>query len=171
MSSRASRPRSAASARSSSARTLPASSGLALTTDLDFHDGLAPELLDDLLAFYEREWWTQGRERGDVERMLAGSDLVISATPRATPDELAGFVRAITDGVYRATIFDLIVAPRWRKHGLGAELLERAHAHPVLAGCRRVELICIAEMIPFYERSGYELTEPEHLRMIWRRPD
>lgn len=139
-------------------------------SDSDFHEGLAPELLDDLLAFYEREWWTNDRERADVERMLAGSDLVLSATPRERPDELVGFVRAITDGVYRATIFDLIVAPAWRSRGLGAELVERAHADPVLAGCRRIELICVEEMVPFYERFGYEVAAPERLRMVWRRP-
>ena len=137
---------------------------------IHFQDRLERRLLDDLLAFYEREWWTQRRERADVERMLSGSDLVISATA-AEGGELAGFVRAITDGVYRATIFDLIVAPEWRRRGLGAGLLERAHSHPVLAGCRRIELICIAEMVPFYARHGYELSAPEHLRMIWTRPD
>jgi predicted N-acetyltransferase YhbS len=101
--------------------------------------------------------------------MLAGSDLVLSATSGADA-ELAGFVRAITDGVYRATIFDLIVAPQWRGHGLGAELIERAHAHPVLLGCGRIELICVAEHVPFYERFGYELPDPDRLRMVWSRP-
>ena len=85
--------------------------------------------------------------------------------------ELVGFVRAITDGVYRATIFDLIVSPEWRGRGLGAELLERAHAHPALVGCKRIELICTEEMVPFYERFGYELSPPERLRMQWHRPE
>ncbi len=139
-------------------------------SEVDFRDGLGQDLLAQLLAFYEREWWTAGRTRADVERMLHGSDLVLAATPRDRPGELAGFVRAITDGVYRASIFDLIVAPHWRDRGLGAELLERAHAHPVLAGCGRIELICLEEMVPFYERFGYELSSPEHLRMVWTRP-
>jgi GNAT superfamily N-acetyltransferase len=121
-----------------------------------------------LLAFYRREWWTDDRERDGIERMLAGSDLVLSAISGGA---LVGFVRAITDGVYRAALFDLIVDPDWRGRGLGVELMERAHAHPVLAGCRRIELICVEEMVPFYEKRGYELAVPEHLRMIWVRPD
>jgi predicted N-acetyltransferase YhbS len=99
--------------------------------------------------------------------MLAGSDLVLSAVAGG---ELVGFVRAITDGVYRATIFDVIVRPDWRSRGAGAELIRRAHEHPVLAGCRRIELICLEEMVPFYERFGYERADPEHLRLVWRRP-
>ncbi len=122
------------------------------------------------MAFYEREWWTRGRTRPDVQAALAGSDLVLSAVER-DGGGLIGFVRAITDGVYRGTIFDLIVAPEWRGRGLGAELLERAHAHPALVRCRRIELICTEEMVPFYERFGYELSPPERLRMQWHRPE
>ena len=136
--------------------------------DVEFHDGLDPSLVDDLLAFYEREWWTNDRERPDIERMLDGSDLVLSATAAG---RLVGFVRAITDGVYRGKIFDLIVDPDWRGKGLGIELIERAHAHPILAGCKRISLICVEDMVPFYEARGYEVAAPEHLRMIWTRPD
>jgi predicted N-acetyltransferase YhbS len=100
--------------------------------------------------------------------MLAGSDLVLSAVAGG---RLVGFTRAITDGVYRATIFDVIVDEAWRDRGIGAELIRRAHAHPVLAGCRRIELICLEEMVPYYERFGYEVADPKHLRMVWRRPD
>ena len=140
-------------------------------TEIEFQGRLAPTLLDQLLDHYDREWWTQHRDRADVERMLAGSDMVIAAvTDGGERRELAGFVRAITDGVYRATIFDLIVAPAWRSRGLGAALLERAHSHPALERCRRIELICLEEMVPWYRRFGYEVSSPEHLRMVWRRP-
>ncbi|GIK76392.1 MAG: hypothetical protein BroJett022_00820 [Actinomycetes bacterium] len=121
------------------------------------------------MRFYEREWWTRGRERADVERMLAGSDVVISAVTEEG-GELAGFVRAITDGVYRGVLFDLIVAPPHRGRGLGGELVRRVHEHPAMAGCGRVELICIESMVPFYERLGYAPAPAERLRMIWRRP-
>ena len=100
--------------------------------------------------------------------MLEGSDLVIAATAGG---KLAGFVRAITDGVYRAKIFDLIVDPEWRGRGLGVELIERAHSHPALAECRRISLICLEDMVPFYEARGYEVAAPEHLRMVWTRSE
>jgi GNAT superfamily N-acetyltransferase len=137
--------------------------------EIDYHEGLDLGLIDELVELYRNEWWTADRDRRHVEPMLAGSDLIISATD---PDGgLAGFIRAITDGVYRATIFDLIVRPDHRDAGIGAELIRRAHEHPILAGCRRIELICVEEMAPWYERFGYELAPRDHLRMVWRRPD
>jgi len=101
--------------------------------------------------------------------MLAGSDVVISVVEVAS-GELVGFVRAITDGVYRGVLFDLIVTPRYRGRGLGAELVRRVHDHPAMAGCGRIELICTGSMVPFYERLGYAVAPPERLRMVWRRP-
>lgn len=101
--------------------------------------------------------------------MLAGSDVVISVTSRSG-GELIGFVRAITDGVFRAVLFDLIVAPAWRGRGLGAELVRRVHDHPEISRCGRVELICAEEMVAFYEALGYEVAPAERLRMVWTRP-
>ncbi|MEO7197203.1 MAG: GNAT family N-acetyltransferase, partial [Solirubrobacterales bacterium] len=137
--------------------------------EVEFHDGLDPGLIAELMELFEGEWWTEGRERADVERMLTGSDMVISATERKG-GTLVGVIRAITDGVYAATILDVIVAPDWRSQGLGVALMEHAHKHPVLAGCRRIGLICVEGMVPFYERFGYELAPPDHLRMIRRSP-
>ena len=122
-----------------------------------------------MLRFYDREWWSRGRSRADVERMLAGSEVVISVVDTGS-GELVGFVRAITDGVYRGVLFDLIVEPAYRGRGLGAELVRRVHDHPAMSRCGRVELICIEAMVPFYEALGYVLAPPERLRMVWTRP-
>ncbi len=138
--------------------------------EVEFHDGLDPGLIDELMEFYEREWWSEGRARLDVGRMLAGSDVVVSATANEGGG-LVGFVRAITDGVYGGTVLDLIVAPDWRSRGIGAALMERLLSHPALARCERTALICVEGMIPFYERFGYELSPPKALRMVRVSPD
>jgi len=98
--------------------------------------------------------------------MLEGSDVVVSAV--APDGRLAGFTRAISDGVYHAKIFDVIVAPEWQGRGVGAELMRRAHRHPALASCRRIELVCLEELIPFYEALGYAA---EERRVLAKRLD
>lgn len=117
-----------------------------------------------MLAHYEREWWTQGRDRAGIERMLAGSDAVVTAVARES-GALVGFARALSDGVYRSTIFDLIVAPEWRGIGLGRELVERILAAPALRGCRRTDLVCKDDMGGFYEQLGFVRAGPDLLRM------
>ena len=41
--------------------------------------------------------------------------------------DVAGFVRALTDGAVTMYIAELLVAPVWRGHGLGRSLLDACH--------------------------------------------
>ena len=101
--------------------------------------------------------------------MLAGSDAVVSAVDGE--GELVGFVRALSDGAYRSTIFDLIVAPEWRERGLGRALVERILATSALRECRRTDLVCKEEVAGFYESLGFVRAAPDQLRMEWTRPE
>ena len=100
--------------------------------------------------------------------MLLGSDAAVSAVEVAS-GELVGFVRALSDGVFRSTIFDLIVASEWRGRGLGQALVRRILATPALERCRRTDLVCRADMAGFYETLGFELSAPDQIRMEWTR--
>ena len=57
----------------------------------------------------------------------------------------------LSDRVYKALIFDVIVAPDQRHAGLGKRLLDRILGHPELQDVRSFELYCLPEMAPFYE--------------------
>ena len=132
-------------------------------------DELPAELLDQLLAFYENEWWTRGRSRADVERMLVCSTEIVAAVlGEGEALRLAGFGRALSDGAFRAIVFDMIVAPERRGTGLGRRILEELLARPSLAASSSVELMCLPEMAPFYERLGFKPDDSGVLRM--RRP-
>ena len=135
---------------------------------IELREGIDFARIDELLAFYEREWWTQGRERADVERMLVGSDAVVAAV-ELDSGELVGFVRALSDGAFRSTIFDLIVARAWQGRGLGRALVERILATPALERCRRTDLVCREDMAAFYESLGFERSASDQIRMEWTR--
>jgi GNAT superfamily N-acetyltransferase len=107
----------------------------------------------DLLALYRAEWWTRARRLEDVRRMLDGSDLVVGfCRPEGG---LVAFARVLTDGVFKAIIFDVIVHPGVRGRGLGRRLIERIITHPSIRDVRHLELYCLPEMIPFYEKWGF----------------
>lgn len=82
---------------------------LAVSDAIEVHDVIEPARLGQLLEFYRATWWAAHRTQSDVERMLAGSDLVIALVDEAT-DRLVAFARVLTDFVYRAAVFDVIVA-------------------------------------------------------------
>lgn len=117
-------------------------------------DRLDESQVADLHALYQHEWWSRGRTAGDVRRMLAHTDLVFGVA-REPSGSLAGFARVLTDRVYKAVVFDVIVAPDCRGLGLGAALMDAVLGHPELRDVRHVELYCLPELMPFYRRWGF----------------
>jgi GNAT superfamily N-acetyltransferase len=107
-----------------------------------------------LMELYSREWWTHHRTAEQARELLKWSDVVIGLCDEAD-DRLVAFARVLTDRVFRAFIFDVIVAPEHRNHGLGQRLMNELLAHPAVNGVELVELYCRPELVPFYERLGF----------------
>jgi len=111
--------------------------------------------LDDLMALYAVSWWTDTRTRDDVVTMLETTPVQVVLRDRQT-GRLIGFTRVLTNYVYKALIFDVIVDPARRGEQLGRHLMNLALGHPRLAGVKSFELYCRAEMVPFYRQWGFE---------------
>lgn len=107
----------------------------------------------DLLALYRNEFWCHSRRLPDVEKMLRHTDILIGAV--SEQNKLIGFVRVLTDYVYKATIYDLIVHPQYRKQGLGEQLMEQVMNHPDLQGVAAFDLHCLPAMHGFYAKWGF----------------
>jgi GNAT superfamily N-acetyltransferase len=108
--------------------------------------------LDDVVRLYQNEWWTRGRTFADTRDAVLGSDLVVAARETG---RIIGFARVLSDLVWKALIFDVIVASEARGRGLGERIIERILAHPRLARVRHFELYCLPDMEPFYRRFGF----------------
>ncbi len=114
---------------------------------------LTEQQISELTDLYRNEFWSQNRTQQDVAKMLAASDIVIGLVDKC--DRLIGFIRVLTDFVYRAFIFDVIVKPTHRNQGLGQKLLDSVVHHPQLQSVEYLGLYCLPEMVPFYERWGF----------------
>lgn len=105
--------------------------------------------LQHLLA--EGAFWAQNRKLADLAVAIAHSSPVVSAWDG---DLLVGFARALSDGVYRATIWDVVIHPDYRGSGLGRKLVETVLAHPHVSQVERVYLMTTHQQT-FYERIGF----------------
>ena len=108
----------------------------------------------ELHHLYQSEWWTKGRVLEDVQRMLDHSDYIFGLCDAETKN-LVAFARVLTDRTFKAFIFDVIVAPEYRKGGAGKVIIDRILAHPDLVSVKHFELYCLPELVPFYERWGF----------------
>jgi predicted GNAT family N-acyltransferase len=94
--------------------------------------------------------WAGARTLDGLEAMLAGTQIVVGAWKG---DRLVGFARALTDGVYRALVDDVIVDEAERGQGVGDELVRRLLER--LAEVEAVSLRCDEALVPFYTRHGF----------------
>lgn len=97
-------------------------------------------------------FWAQDRKIEDLEIAIANSEPVISIWDN---QRLIGFARATSDGIYRATIWDVVIHPDYRGAGLGSKLVETVLSHPRLSRVERVYLMTSHQQ-RFYERIGFE---------------
>jgi predicted GNAT family N-acyltransferase len=131
---------------------------------------LSDKQVEELTALYQKEWWSQGRQLDDVRRMLVGTDLVFAFED--TPSgELVAFARVLTDTVYRAYLFDVIVKESHRGQGLGKAIVEAVLKHPSLATIEKLYLWCRPELMPFYEEFGFTIDSREDIHCMVRLRD
>ncbi|MBO0348881.1 GNAT family N-acetyltransferase [Phormidium pseudopriestleyi FRX01] len=103
--------------------------------------------LFELTAFWARE-----RKIEDLAIAIANSDPVITVWQG---ERLIGLARATSDGIYRATIWDVIIHPEYQGVGLGRKLVETLLSHPRMNRVERVYLMTTHQQ-RFYERIGFE---------------
>jgi hypothetical protein len=116
-----------------------------------------------LLALYSETDWACDRSLEDTKLMLAHTDVAISAWdgPR-----LVGFGRVLTDYVFRASIWDVIVERTYQDQDIGKGIIHRILTHPDL---ERVELfwLCTRRYQVFYASLGF--SDKEQTGMVWDR--
>ncbi len=117
-------------------------------------DRLTDKQVGELHALYRQEWWTNQRRPEDIRRMLASTGVIIALEDSET-GELVAFARVLTDSVYRAHLFDVIVRESHRGQGLGKMIVDAVVNHPVIGQVEKIILSCRTELVPFYERWGF----------------
>ena len=120
-----------------------------------------------LLPLLEQTGWANGRSRSGVSRMLSASPLKLGLW-RPSDNALVGFLRVLTDGVYRALIDDVVIDESLRGTGWGTKLLELACAR--LSDVEEVQLACETATAPFYERLSFRGLESPWVTMSLDRP-
>lgn len=115
-----------------------------------------------LLRLFHQAPWAKERTLEEAKEMLRHTDVALCAWDG---DQLVGFGRVLTDFVYRATIWDVIVDKTYQKQGIGTELVQRILSHPRL---KKVELFWLCTRRPsFYEELGF--SSKDQTGMVWSR--
>ena len=113
--------------------------------------------------FNQSAFWAIDRRIEDLQMALDRSEPVVSAWDN---QRLVGFARATSDGIYRATIWDVVVDCDYQGLGLGRKLVEIILSHQYMVRVERVYLSTTHQQ-GFYERMGFE--QNSSTTMVLRR--
>lgn len=117
---------------------------------------------EDLMPLFAQTAWAHTRTPQEIEIMLANSALVVGVWHE---DRLIGFMRVVSDNVYRAYIEDVIVDASLRGQGIGDAMVRFA-----LEQLEHIEEILLNtedERVAFYERIGFRRSGHNNMN-IWR---
>ena len=107
----------------------------------------------DVHALMIQEWWCKDRSLEDVRALISGSSIALAAIDQN--QQISAFVRVLSDGVFKAVVFDVIVRSDCRASGLGQSLMERVKHHPLLSSVKSIELYCPDSIAGFYNKQGF----------------
>ena len=104
-------------------------------------------------------FWARGRSPRQLRQMLKGSQVIVSLW---RGKRMVGFGRASSDGIYRAVLWDVVVAGDLQGRGLGRRVVEALLASPKLRKVERVYLMT-TNSSGFYEQMGFDTVNSQHL--------
>ena len=109
--------------------------------------------INQVHQLYKEVWWGKDRTIEDTINCVKGSQVCIGILDNN--GMLIGFTRIISDFIYKAIIFDVIVSAEHQGDGLGQKLMGLVKNHERLKKVKHFELYCLPELEDFYASFGF----------------
>ncbi len=130
--------------------------------------GLGPNLLPSnglvqlQLLFNKYTFWAKQRSKSDLKKMLKNSSIVISLWEG---NQLIGFGRATSDGIFRSVIWDIVVANDVQGNGYGRQIIQEIITSPEIRNCKKIYLMT-TNRSDFYLQLGFKLNSSQKLMYL-----
>ena len=129
--------------------------------DIDFYE------LEELC---DRVGWAR-RPLRKVKKAIEHSFLVVSMWEVFEKKRrLIGFARATSDHAFNATIWDVVVDPKYQNRGLGKAMMKYTISQLRSADISNITLFADPQVVKFYQRLGFIL-DPEGIKGMFWYPD
>ena len=120
--------------------------------------GLGPNLkptngLNKLKELLNRNaFWAKSRTINDLKKCLANSDVIISLW---VGNEIVGFGRALTDGIYRGVLWDIVIDQNHQGKGFGKLIVKKLLSSEKVKNTRKLYLMTTNKKL-FYSQLDFK---------------
>ena len=127
--------------------------------------GLGPDLkptngLTKLKKLLENNtFWAKNRTIRDLKKCLANSDVIVSLWVR---DEIVGFGRALTDGIYRGVLWDIVIDQNYQGKGFGKLIVKSLLSSKKIKNTKKLYLMTTNKKL-FYAQLDFKEVTSQNL--------
>ena len=145
--------------------------GSATSTDTEIVFSTDRDLdLYELEELCDRVGWAR-RPLRKVKKAIQHSFLVVSMwETKGKRKRLIGFARATSDHAFNATIWDVVVDPRYQNRGLGKAMMQYTIQKLRSADISNITLFADPQVVDFYRRLNF-MVDPEGIKGMFWYPD
>lgn len=113
----------------------------------------------ELQVLFAQTTWACERSLADIEALLSTVQLFVCVR---ADEQLVGFGRAITDGLYRALIEDVVVDSTFRGKGVGQLIMSSLNEQ--LSPVEEVLLHTREAQVGFYRKQGFDVFQGKTMK-------
>ena len=110
----------------------------------------------------ENAFWAKGRNKKHICKMLLNSTVVVSLW---NDNKLIGFGRATSDLVYRAVLWDVVIANNHQGLGMGKLIIEAILTNKKIKSVEKIYLMT-TNSSEFYKQLGFKINSKQSLLIL-----
>ena len=104
-------------------------------------------------------FWAKNRTIKDLKKCLANSDVIVSLWVR---DEIVGFGRALTDGIYRGVLWDIVIDQNYQGKGFGKLIVKSLLSSKKIKNTKKLYLMTTNKKL-FYSQLDFKEVSSQNL--------
>ena len=97
-------------------------------------------------------FWTKNRTIKDLKKCLANSDVIVSLW---VGNEIVGFGRALTDGIYRGVLWDIVIDQNHQGNGFGKLIVRNLLSSKKIKNTKKLYLMTTNKKL-FYSQLDFK---------------
>ncbi len=105
-------------------------------------------------------FWAKNRTIHDLKKCLANSDVIVSVW---VGREIVGFGRALTDGVYRGVLWDIVIDQNHQGNGYGSLIVKNLLSSKKIKNTKKLYLMTTNKKLFYSQFDFKEVTSQDLL--------
>ena len=107
----------------------------------------------------ENAFWAKDRTINDLKKCLANSDVIVSLW---IGNQIVGFGRALTDGIYRGVLWDIVIDQNHQGKGFGSLIVKNLLSSEKIKNTKKLYLMTTNKKL-FYSQFDFKEVNSQNL--------